>query len=163
MHPLGLLFSATINNTHIFGNNLSSNFIHNSKIEDFSHKIILMRKSFIIGSLGNCNVILVYWVIRQRTTKNHVHLIVDFLLCSGALPLASIVGKVTHYTLHFVVSCKILRTVCCLFVTMSVMLHFVLLTISVIDIDLYACRLKQKLSDTISMVHQTQYDSSNKQ
>jgi hypothetical protein len=32
MHPLGLLFSATINNTHIFGNNLSSNFIHNSKI-----------------------------------------------------------------------------------------------------------------------------------
>ena len=59
--------------------------------------------------------------------------------------------KVTHYTLHFVVSCKIRLTFRCLFVTMSA-----------INIDLCACRLKQKLSDTISMVHQTQYDSSNK-
>jgi len=93
----------------------------------------------------------VYGLIKKRTIKTTFILLLTSWCVLWHLLWLAIMEKVTHYTLHFVVSCKIRLTFCCLFVTMSA-----------INIDLCACRLKQKLSDTISMVHQTQYDSSNK-
>ncbi|CAC5387114.1 unnamed protein product [Mytilus coruscus] len=112
---------------NIHGNNTEKNRLaslhefNKDYIDEHSIVTIILGILSLIGTLGNTMVVLVYVIIRQKTTHNVFILtlaVASLLVCCIAIPL-EIAEKLYHYTMHTTVSCQISRSISYLFVIMS--------------------------------------------
>ncbi|VDI36282.1 Hypothetical predicted protein [Mytilus galloprovincialis] len=90
-------------------------------IDEHSIVTIILSVLSLVGTLGNTMVVLVYVIIREKTTHNVLILtlaVADLLVCCIAIPL-EIAEKLYHFTLHNAVSCQLSRLISYLFVIIS--------------------------------------------
>ena len=90
-------------------------------IDEHSIVTIILGVLSLVGILGNTMVVLVYVIIREKTTHNVLILtlaVADLLVCCIAIPL-EIAEKLYHFTLHNAVSCQLSRLISYLFVIIS--------------------------------------------